>query len=252
MTESGAGTAWYAYAVVGPVTPELRAGLGRGLDLIGTEEAAVVGTDVPLADFGEEVLPDRLNDRRWLEHAATRHAAVVQELLPLTTVVPLRFGSVHHGQAAVARFLEAHRDEFRATLDRLRGRVEYGVKVWLDTKTAAPTASAPPPATGREYLERRRRAADHAAAAGAELDDRLREIHARLLAAADEGALNRPQPRELTGSTREMVLNAAYLVPAGSRALLDELDRLRAEHADLELEATGPWAPYNFVEEEAG
>jgi hypothetical protein len=46
-----------------------------------------------------------------------------------------------------------------------------------------------------------------------------------------------------------MVLNAAYLVPAegaaGFRATVEELAQ---RHEDVELELTGPWPPYHFVE----
>ena len=73
-------------------------------------------------------------------------------------------------------------------------------------------------------------------------------IHLRLLAVADAGTLSRPQPRELTGAERTMLVNAAYLVAAGDDRLVGEVARLRDEHRDLAFEVTGPWAPYNFVE----
>jgi hypothetical protein len=46
-----------------------------------------------------------------------------------------------------------------------------------------------------------------------------------------------------------MVMNAAYLVPAGDRTLVQTVSRVAAESAEagIELEVTGPWPPYNFV-----
>jgi Gas vesicle synthesis protein GvpL/GvpF len=242
-----AAAAWYAYAVVGPVTPDVRAALGAELDVVGTGELGVVVSQVPLAEFDEDVLPTRLNDRAWLEEKARAHEDVVQRLLPLTTVVPLRFGSIHRDRAAVEAFLEAHRAELADELRRIRGRVEVGVKVWAGPAPGAASAEQPA-ASGREYLERRKAARDRAAEAAATFDERLRAIHESLLGVAEAGRLNRPQPRELTGEEREMVLNAAYLVPAGDARLARELERLRREHPDLSLELTGPWAPYNFVD----
>lgn len=246
MIETKTDTALYGYAVVGPVSDELRDVLD-GLELIGTAELAVVVAPVPLSEFGEDVLEDHLNDRQWLAETATAHEAVMQRLLAHTTVAPLRFGSLHRSRESVELFLAEHEAEFRATLARLRGRVEYGVKVWLEPRPRkAPRATD---SGGRGYLEQLRDDRDSAANAAAQLDEQLTRIHERLLETADAARLNRPQPRELTGATAEMVLNAAYLVPVGDEALFEEVARLREEHPDLAFDLTGPWAPYNFVEE---
>jgi hypothetical protein len=77
------------------------------------------------------------------------------------------------------------------------------------------------------------------------------EIHARLSERAAAAALSRPQDRRLSGREAEMVLNAAYLVPTEEadafRGVVEELGR---EHDPdgLQLELTGPWPPYHFVE----
>jgi hypothetical protein len=213
---------------------------------VGHGEVAVVIGRVPASEFGDDVLSAHLNDREWLERAVTEHQAVVQRLLPVATVVPLRFGSLHRDRAAVEAFLETHEEGFRSALELLRGRVEFGVKVWIAPPSADSRAKSS--VTGREYLERRRKAREDAAAQRANIFERLRAIHERLLDSALAGVLNRPQPRELTGDAREMVMNAAYLVPAQGDALLTTIDVLRGEHPDLVLDVTGPWAAYNFVE----
>ena len=245
MTLTAARTLWCAYAVVGPVGEGLPRAIGDGLDLVGDADVAVVVGAVPQSEFGEDVLPARLNDRSWLERAVADHESVVRRLLAVGPVVPLRFGSLHRSTRAVEEFLAAHREEFLAALERVRGRVELGVKVWV----APPAAEAAEerPATGREYLERRRDARERAVGERASVDELLRSIHARLLCVAEAGVLNRPQPRELTGDSREMAMNAAYLVAADDDSLVAEVERLRREHAELDFDVTGPWAPYNFV-----
>ena len=245
MTQTAARTLWCAYAVIGPVGEQARAALGDELCLVGDAEAAVVVREVPQSEFGEDVLATHLNDRGWLERTVADHQSVVRRLLAAATVVPLRFGSLHRDTAAVEGFLAEHRDEFVAALDRVRGRVELGVKLWV----AAPAdeAEGRRPATGREYLERRREAREHAATARAALDETLRAVHARLLAVSEAGVLNRSQPRELTGDSRVMAMNAAYLVDADDDSLFSEVEHLRRAHPGLVFEVTGPWAPYNFV-----
>jgi hypothetical protein len=249
VTATAAGTLWYAYAVVQPADA-VRAVLDGGLELVASGDVAVVVSPVDEREFGEEALPARLNDRAWVEQAVQSHERIVQRLLAVATVVPLRFGSLHRDRHAVEEFLRSHRSMFAESLDRVRGRVEVGLKVWLASEEPRPRASAP--ATGRQYLERQRAAREQRAGAAAELGDRLRTIHERLLGLADAGVLNRPQARELTGDSRRMAMNAAYLVPVDDELLLAEVERLRGEHTELAFEVTGPWAPYNFVETAEG
>lgn len=239
MTETAIDTLWCAYAVVGRVD-----GVIDGLKLVGDDDLAVVVGEVPQTEFGEDVLAERLNDREWLEQAVTEHESVVRRLLGVATVVPLRFGSLHRDLHAVEAFRAAHHDEFREALARVRGHVELGVKVWATPPAGEQKAQA---ATGREYLEQRRRAREETTRARTTVDERLREIHTRLRARATDSVLNRPQPRELSGDRREMAMNAAYLVAANDDSLVAEVERLRAEHPDLVFDVTGPWAPYNFV-----
>ena len=67
---------------------------------------------------------------------------------------------------------------------------------------------------------------------------------------AEAAALLPPQRRELSGRSGEMVLNGAYPVHRSRAeafgALAEELRREQQE-LGLQLELSGPWAPYNFV-----
>jgi hypothetical protein len=255
VIETAPSTAWYVYAVVGSQGDELRDALGGargvGSDELSLVEAdgltAVVGT-VPLAEFGEAALHEHLNDRAWLEEKARAHEEVLQRVAAATTaIVPLRFGSIHRDLRDVETLLDERRGPFERALAHVRGRVEVGVKGWFDPRRDDAAATAP---TGRAYLERRREERSRGESETAELEDALHEIHATLLALAVDGVLNRPQPRELTGRPERMVLNAAYLVPAGDEALAGAVAELAARHRGrgLLLEVTGPWPPHNFVD----
>jgi hypothetical protein len=239
MIETVAATAWYVFGVVpsDAVPP-------RGTYLVERGALAAVAAEVSLAEFGEDVLPDRLNDRTWLEEKVRVHEDVLQSFVGATAVVPLRFGAIYRDLDDIRRLLGERSEFFGHALDQLRGCVELGVKAWFDPARTA----RPPAADGRAYLERRRgelSAANDAAAAAA-------GAHERLLALAVDGVVNRPQPRELTGRAEKMLLNAAYLVSSADEQLAETVGRLADEHAPLGItyEITGPWPPYNFVPEE--
>jgi hypothetical protein len=252
VIEAPAGTAWYVYGVA-----EDDPALARldGVELIRRGALVAVARDVPLDEFGEEVLPERLNDREWLERNARAHEAVLQATAAVTTVVPLRFGTIYRGREQVERMLEERDEELRDTLERVRGHVELGVKAWVDLAALERTFGADDqPVEGRAgaaYLQRRSREQERARELKARCIELAEEAHGRLTMVAVAAVSNRPQPRELTGRSESMLLNGAYLVPDGDEMLRSEVQQLAVEHAGLgvDYELTGPWPPHNFAGE---
>jgi Gas vesicle synthesis protein GvpL/GvpF len=251
VIEAPAGTAWYVYGVV-----EVDPALERldGVELIRRGKLAAVVREVPLDEFDESVLPERLNDREWLERNARTHEDVLQSAASVTAVVPLRFGTIYRSREHVDQMLGERADEFSGVIERVRGCVELGVKAWVDLGALERTleADAEPAAAagaGAAYLQQRAHEQERSrelAARGSELAE---EAHTRLSAVAVADVVNGPQPRELTGRSEAMLLNGAYLVRDGDERLRREVERLGAEHAGLgvEYELTGPWPPHNFA-----
>jgi hypothetical protein len=254
VIEAPAGTAWYVYGVAedDPALERL-----DGVELIRQGNLVAIVRVVPLEDYDEAVLPERLNDREWLERNARAHEEVLQGAAAVTAVVPLRFGTIYRSREHVGEMLGERGAEFAEALERVRGHVELGVKAWVDLRAFEQTLAAgdQPVAggAGAAYLQQRAMEQERSR----ELSDRLTELadeaHRRLSAVAVADVVNRPQPRELTGRSEAMLLNGAYLVPDGDDGLHREVGRLAAEHAGLgvEYELTGPWPPHNFTEQPA-
>jgi hypothetical protein len=164
------------------------------------------------------------------------HERVVERLMAERAVLPMRFGSTFPDDAALRTALSGRLDRLVAALDRVRGRVELGVRV-IATGDGDVTAPDPPPASGRDYvlakLARGRRSA--------RLADTVHKPLAALAVAAR---------RQRTREPGE-VLRAAYLVDNRELgAFRAAVDRLARERPDLALLCTGPWPPYAFVEVE--
>jgi hypothetical protein len=252
VIEAPAGTAWYVYGVAedDPALARL-----EGVELIRHGELTALVRVVPLEEYDEAALPARLNDREWLERNAREHEDVLQAAAAVTAVVPLRFGTIYRSREQVGRMLDERAAELAATLDRVRGYVELGVKAWVDPDELERTLdAADEPATGgagAAYLQRRRREHERTRELAVRCAELAEEAHRRLSATAADAIANRPQPRELTGRSERMLLNGAYLVRDGDDRLRGEVERLAAEHASLgvEYELTGPWPPHNFAGE---
>lgn len=252
MIEAPAETAWYVYGVA-----EADPGLERleGVRLVRNGDLALIVREVPLDEFDEAVLPERLNDREWLERNARAHEDVLQTVAAATAVVPLRFGAIYRDLEQAERMLAERGEELAATLRRVRGHVELGVKGWLDPDRLEGTlAGRDRPAAGgagAAYLQRRAQEQELARRLATRRAELAEEAHRRLSAVAVDAVSNRPQSRELTGRREDMLLNGAYLVPVGDERLRVEVECLAAEQAELgvEYELTGPWPPHNFVRE---
>jgi Gas vesicle synthesis protein GvpL/GvpF len=221
---------------------------------------AAIVSNVSLAEFDEAVLPDRLNDPGWLFARAAAHEDVLEHALAMTTVIPFRFGTVYTDEASVRSFLSERGPDLEETLARLRGRVELGVKAFVDrdrlaerlraedpdvARLEADVASAP---EGRAYMLRRQ--------ADRRIDDVARRFegecaaaaHEALSSTAEDARLNAPQAPELSGRAETMILNGAYLVR--SQDSLDAVVETLTERyggSGVTFEVTGPWPPYNFV-----
>ena len=203
----------YLYAVVDEL-----AGLpdGPGIDGASLERRRAGDFDLVVSEHAAEVEPT--------EEAVLTHARVVEELLPLAgAVLPARFGVGFEDGTSLERAVGDRAADLDKSLDRVRGRVEVGVRVVGD--------QTPPPAeTGREYLEARQRQL-------AAIDELHDSLAARALAAT-------------RGNSRgQLVMSGAYLVdPEGIPEFQKAVGALQSEHPQLTFALTGPWPPYSFAE----
>ena len=207
-------------------------------------------SEVPRERFSEEALAERLEDLDALEALARAHEAVLATALERGAVVPFRLCTIYSSPERLDATLERERLTLTAALDRLDGMQEWGVKAFVRAQTAV-AVEDPEPATGTEYLSRKRERRDAADADREATETVVAEIHARLAEYAASAALSRPHDRRLSGREAEMVLNAAYLVPAGEAdGFRRTVEQLGAHHESdgVELELTGPWPPHHFVE----
>ncbi|MEV6739559.1 GvpL/GvpF family gas vesicle protein [Streptomyces sp. NPDC051104] len=214
---------------------------------------AVVST-VPEAEFAEEPLRARLEDLDWLAATARAHQGVVDALTAVTTPLPLRLATVFRDDGGVRAMLQERADDFHRALDRLDGRVEWGVKVYAQAEQAqvaegAGKAAEPPrkPVSGRDYL-RQRRVSRQAHGEMRENTERFaRRLHENLSGCAEDFRLHAPQNPALSGSSGRNVLNAAYLVPRSeSEAFVTKVDQEKSGITGVRVELTGPWAAYSF------
>ncbi|MDQ0773372.1 hypothetical protein QF026_001838 [Streptomyces aurantiacus] len=264
----------YVYAVCRPFGTPLPAQLTgvAGVppkQLVHHDLVAVVG-HVPEVDFAEEPLRAHLEDLDWLGATARAHQNVIDALTVVTTPLPLRLATVFRDDSGVRTMMQERKETFLRTLDRLDGRVEWGVKVYSEPTEASqhPEASerpgvsetpgarpAPSPGrtgSGRDYLRQRRDQRREHEEKWEQAEQFARRLHESLSGYAEDTRIHAPQNAALSRAPGRNILNAAYLVPrTESEAFVELVDRTKDDAPGLRVELTGPWAAYSFSGEDA-
>ena len=262
------GTGVWTYSITQSGSPAGLSGLtGVGGTTVRTTACAgltAVVSDVSLAEFGEAALRRNLENLDWLDDVARAHHDVIDAASRIFKLLPARLATVYSGDAALCAALAARRDQLIDTLHRVGGRAEWGVKAYAapEPDPPGPPGEARGPADteadteagteagggGLAYLRRRRarltaeRGFRSAAVSGA------RAVHAGLSGQAEGARLHPPQAAQLSQVRLPMLLNAAYLLPAGDGTSFAAAVAAEASaHPELRIELTGPWPPYSFV-----
>ncbi|MFF7734068.1 MULTISPECIES: GvpL/GvpF family gas vesicle protein [unclassified Streptomyces] len=244
----------YVYAVCRPFGTPLQAQLtgvaGDPPRALTHHGLVAVVSHVPERDFAQEPLRAHLEDLDWLTETARAHQGVIDALTTVTTPLPLRLGTVFHDDSGVRTMIEAREQDFLSTLDRLEGRVEWGVKVYAESEPQESAGPAQKPASGRDYLRQRRMQTRSHEEMWQKAEAFSTRLHEELAAFAEDARTHPPQNPALSKATGRNVLNAAYLVPrAHSEEFVELVDRTKGEVPGMRIELTGPWAAYSFAGE---
>jgi hypothetical protein len=265
MSESALGV--YLYCIAPPsFQPELDGLVGvdgrASVEKVSTDWLTAIVSRVPLEEFGPEPLKHNLEDLNWLERAARAHDSVLAAMMSVEAVVPMRLLTIFTDESRLRDMLDRNRESLVQTLGRLRGHSEWSIKLLADRgkleraaldQDLQPTSTgAGPDSPGRAFFARkqgeraiRQKARELAEAAARETYESLRRQ------VADSRLLPAQHP-DLSGRSGDMILNAAYLVDRGqSEAFAATAGQLRDRYRSIgvTLEVSGPWAPYNFVDE---
>ncbi len=219
---------------------------------------AITGLDganiynIPYRDIG--ALASDLNTpvRNKDEDRVLEHEIALEKIMKNFTILPMRFLTVFDKKDNVLSMLKEHYSNFREDLDRLRDKVEFGIKtIW-------------PGAIIRDRIENAYRKAQSDLSSSADspgksfmkekfgkykIDKEFEEEADRCIAIID-GFFNRfvAEKRLEKLKTDNLLLDAAYLVDKEKQSDFKKaFEELRASPCDLKYLFSGPWPPYNFV-----
>ena len=163
----------------------------------------------------------------------------------------IRFGTVFKDNDEVKKIMEDNFQEIQNMLNKIRGRVELGLRVfWIHEAFLKEVGNRKVEELKKEYELGRKDRYMIAIEAGKIIeaavlkkrDEYVRTIFEPLSSLADDSVLN-----PVTGE--KMVFNAAFLVKKQlitnfDKAVYDTVDKYKNKFL---FRYSGPWPPYNFV-----
>lgn len=260
----------YLYAIVPASSPAVKLleqrrleGLSAGEPLFPLAAGALVAAVSRVSEevFGDEALNGLLSDLAALAPYAWRHEEAVSALrTSAPALLPMAFGAIFRGQERVSTLLQERSGELIRLLERLEGKEEWGLKVYLEAERLARQAERSSQEIGRLGREASEATPGHAYFLAKRRERLVSEEAARLarswgetiLAELTKLAVEVHREERLPAERGELPLlvKAAFLVEAAQAERFRRAAvRLSRRHGPrgLRLEVTGPWAPYSFV-----
>lgn len=178
---------------------------------------------------------------------------VIEEMMENAPILPMRFGTIVDGEEKVLAMLKNYYHDFVENLQRVRGKVELGVKIlWepneirgeivdLNEKVKMIRQGLEKLSPSRRYMQEKLEEYLIERATRRRAKVLIADVHLKLERCAEDSCLKKMV-------SPKMILNASYLV---LRERVDDFRRefqgVRKQHRRLAFLYSGPWPPYSFI-----
>ena len=242
-------------------------GTGTGLTAVAPEtlrfgDFYVVIKYVAESEFSEENLKRNLSNLDWLESNAREHISIISKVMDFTTAIPFKFGTIYNTIESLGQFISVYSGSLNENFDYIGEKEEWSVKIYCDRKALSEQidelsaeaadlekqimASSP----GKAFLLKRKKQD----LIENEMDRICKQYGQNYFnefrALSEASGLNNLLPKDYTGRTDTMILNATFLVhknKADTFVHTAEILREKGGNSGFCIEATGPWPPFSFI-----
>jgi Gas vesicle synthesis protein GvpL/GvpF len=180
------------------------------------------------------------------------HERVNEVVMRDYTVIPMSFSTVFKTSEDIIELLRTAYDAFHDVLVKMRGKVEFGLKVLWEPDIVIREIEKENENLRllRQEISSQKGSTYFARMQYGRLVDSLLQERSEQLAADIFNALGdvsvASRANKVIGD--KMILNAAFLVPRERELDFDtKVKEIDARYENLKFKYTGPWPPYNFV-----
>lgn len=180
------------------------------------------------------------------------HERVNETVMREHTVIPMSFGTIFKTPDDIVELLRSAAEAFNDVLNKMRNKLEFGLKVLWDRDQAIRTVEGEDDDIGRlkQEISAQKGPTYFARMQYGRLVDAALQVRSERYVSAILDEL-----RDVSVASRinkpigdKMIMNAAFLISRDREGAFDAKVKLIASRFDrLTFKYTGPWPPYNFV-----
>jgi glycosyltransferase involved in cell wall biosynthesis len=216
----------------------------------GLKEAHVY--NIPYRDIGVVVskLSGQIPDVTK-EHVL-KHEEVLERLMQNFTILPFKFLTVFNQEENVLKMMKEYYNDFKENLDRLRNKVEFGIRViWpgdtirnriIDTfKKSGSNVVVADDSSVKNFVKERFEKY--------KIDKEFEDEADKCITLIDDFFSRFIAEKKLEKlKSDNLLLSASYLVEKDRQIGFKEaFERTRSTPSELKFLLSGPWPPYNFI-----
>ncbi|HUU41765.1 MAG TPA: GvpL/GvpF family gas vesicle protein [Desulfatiglandales bacterium] len=218
--------------------------------IYGLEGACVY--NIPYCDIGAVVSEFTEPVQNNTKGNVLAHEEIVERLMEHFAVLPVRFQTIIDGRDNLLSMMQSYYKDFRNNLDRLRNKIEFGIKViWpsdkikehiINTyKKSSQKVSISDDSSNKRFMRNKFEKYKLDEEFQAKADKFINVMDLFFSKFAAEKKLKKLK-------TEDLLLDAVYLVKKDRQDDFREaFEHIKSPHISLKFLFSGPWPAYNFV-----
>jgi hypothetical protein len=218
-----------------------------------------VTSEVLLEEFSGPAAEDRMQDLEWVGPRVCAHMKVIEQVMQSSAVLPFPFGTIFYSFSSLDDRLSKNMQTIEHFLSYVEDKQEWAIKGLVSTQDACEAIYADllakeqqhaPDSPGKRYFFEKKIRAGAQARLGELTQTLAQSIVADVSEFVTDERVRKILPGAVAGTSEEMFLNLAVLVPTGKvPEIISRLDEVNAALADrfLRFQYSGPWPPYSFT-----
>ena len=220
-------------------------------------------SEVDLDEFdSEEIQKKAQEDLKWIGEKAQEHEKVIEGAMATGPVIPMQFGVIFKTKEKLEETLSKKFDQFKQSLEKLAGKQEWSVKVFLKKNIFREAIENQNEAVLAKKKEIEAMTKGMAFFAQKQIDKVVEEEKDKELDRITEdiyenlGQLSFSKNRakilekDFTGRVEEMILNSFYLIEESKLSQFQKMVedfKEKYNSRGVVIEMAGPWPYYHFA-----
>lgn len=244
----------YIYSIIQADSEDEEKDLGTGVE----EEPLHILTEEGVGAIYHECEPEPYesqNEEKAKEWVKQHQQSVTRSRLKFDSILPMTFDTIFKTESKLRDFLKQNKEEIEEKINELRGKREYGVKIYCDEskltgETGPEEKESEEKASGAQYFEKKKKEKQEKKKKEEEIKEMAKDYWKKIKKHVSK--LKQAKAKESKLGEEEPGIKILSVSCLARDKELDEVKEVLEEineEEGVKVKFTGPWPPYSFVGE---